>query len=534
MEKLALRLRVSNKQYRWGTVAILLLAALLRFYQLGEVPHGMTWDEAAIGYNGFAIWETRRDEWLTFLPISFWSFGDYKAPLAIYFNGLFTTVFGMNLWAVRLPFVLAGLGSGLSMIYLTRVLWQHSGAKLAEARWFALLSGGLLAVSPWHLHFSRAGFESGMALMFLLWALYFFFQALRVKEYRRQVIDFCLAAVGLVASIYSYHSAKIVVPLLAVSLLIGFRKQLVKRAKPALISAGLGVIGLAPFIYDSFFGKGLTRASTLVIGQGNSLIADVILVAKQWLAHLTPRFLLMGETTTFRHGDGSWGVLLLTTAVLVLLGFWSLLKNRNKALLVIKIAALLIVIGLLPAALGAEVPHSNRSLLALPGFLLLAGGGVRVVLNSKLTAVAKQAILGSLLLFHGLLVISYLQHYYSVFARESAADWQDGYLETFTYTLPYERGEAGREPVDKIIFTSDYGQPYIYALFARETNPIEYQGGSLIKYEFKEEVTVGDLDRENTLVVASSEDELFGANDQADHVIYGSDGSVRFRIYYRP
>ncbi len=32
--------------------------------------------------------------------------------------------------------------------------------------------------------------------------------------------------------------------------------------------------------------------------------------------------------------------------------------------------------GLIPAALGEEVPHSNRALLALPGFLFLAVYGL--------------------------------------------------------------------------------------------------------------------------------------------------------------
>jgi len=47
------------------------VAAFLRLYKLGNVPHGMTWDEAAIGYNGFAVLTTRRDEWLIHFPISF-------------------------------------------------------------------------------------------------------------------------------------------------------------------------------------------------------------------------------------------------------------------------------------------------------------------------------------------------------------------------------------------------------------------------------------------------------------------------------
>ena len=73
-------------------LGILLLASILRFYQLGNIPRGMSWDEVAIGYNGYGIATVRRDEWLNRLPITFKSFGDFKAPLAIYINALFTLV----------------------------------------------------------------------------------------------------------------------------------------------------------------------------------------------------------------------------------------------------------------------------------------------------------------------------------------------------------------------------------------------------------------------------------------------------------
>jgi uncharacterized membrane protein len=275
----------------------------------------------------------------------------------------------------------------------------------------------------------------------------------------------------------------------------------------------------------------LERAGTLIVSQGLSAGETFQLFVSQFGAHLTTSFLILGETTTLRHGDGQWGVLLPTTFVLVVIGLIYFIWQKAYRQHFFQLALALLVIGLIPAALGDDVPHSNRALLALPGFLLLAVAGLRVLLASNLSKLVKKTIWGGVVLFYGLFFIAYLHHYYTSFAAQSAADWQDGYLAAFAYSLPYERGEAGKPMVDKIIFTSDYGQPYIYALFVRETNPIEYHGGSLIKYEFKEEVTVGDLDRENTLVVASDSDELLGENFNADHLIFGSDGQVRFRIY---
>lgn len=531
MNKVWPSFELTKKQYWWGIGLVLLLAVFLRFYQLGQVPHGMTWDEAAIGYNGFAIFTTRRDEWLTRLPVSFWSFGDYKAPLAIYVNGLFTAAFGMTLWAVRLPFALAGLAAVLGMVYLTRILFEQTKISPARIRLLSVTAGALTALSPWHLHFSRIAFESGMALTFVIWAVYFFYKALVVDQLWRQYFDFLLSIGGLVASVYTYHSAKIAAPLIALLLVIRHRRQLLKHWPSFGLAVLVGLLALRPLVLDSFYGKGLERAGTLIFSQGYSATQTLQTFISQYTKHLSLPFLAQGETTTLRHGDGQWGVLLPTTLLLVLtaLIFAGRGKQFRQSPFLLGIA--LILFGILPAALATEVPHSNRALLALPGFILLAVVGLQSILASQWASVWKKMMLGSLLLFHGLFFFSYFQNYYTRFAAESAADFQDGYLAAFRLALPFERGEDGRVEVEKIIFTSDYGQPYIYALFVRKTNPIWYQSGSLVKYEFKDEITVGDLERKNTLVVAGINDDLLGRNNQADVIVYGSDGSPRFRIY---
>ena len=539
----------SPRQFFWTSLGILLLATLLRFYQLGNIPHGMTWDEAAIGYNGYAVFTTRRDEWLKRLPISFWSFGDYKAPLAIYINGFSTFIFGMNLFAVRFPFAVAGVLAILGMIlFLRSFLEDIEQLSPSKARFWAVVGGGFLMLSPWHLHYSRAGFESGMALSFVVWGLYFWqkfwgkFTNIRNYNENEKYVGWWLvfSVISFIASIYTYHSAKIMVPILGLVLLWQRRLQLKKVIKEISISSVLGGLLLLPFLYDSFFGKGLERAGTLIFSQGLSFVELIKTIGLQTLAHLDPRFIFLGKTTTLRHGDGQWGVLLFTTGIVCLYAIVFFLKKRlskrkndleiNGFNKLFSLSLLLIATGLLPAIIGTEVPHSNRSLLALPGFILLAITGLQLI--SKISSeVIKRSLLGTLLLIHLVIFSNYLHDYYYNFSRESAASFQDGYLEAFEYVIPYEKGLNDKPIVDKIIFTSDYGQPYIYALFARKTNPIWYQGGSLIKFEFKDEVTIGDLERKNTIVVASNEDELLSKNDQADHIVYGSDGSIRFRIY---
>lgn len=554
---------MSLKQYVLGLLILIAFASGLIFYKLGNVPHGMTWDEAAIGYNGYAVITTRRDEWLKRLPVSFQSFGDYKAPLGIYLNGAFTTVLGMELWVVRLPFALAGIMTVAGVAVLVVTLLTSFESK-KEARSWGLVAGALTLTSPWFLHFARVGFEAGLSLCLLVWgcvSLSWLFQlkpgwnsSLKSKFDKAMTL---LITSGLLAgSIYSYHSAKVVVPVVTGFLILYFAFPRLKQWWREVIALGiLSLIWLRPLLMDIANGSGAERFhQATLFNKGLTAVELFQTLSLNTVSHLDPRFIVGGLTPTLRHGDGTWGILLWPVGLLVLSGVVALIAGWSKRkILSLEISEFRLAIfglawtlmGFLPAILGVDVPHANRSLLALPGIMILAVVGARwlikmgqqLSLNHQVrgthgeTDLLPKALTGIFVLITSLLFIAYQHDYYTVFAHASADEFRDGYLEAFEYVIPYEKGEAGKPEVEKIVFTNDYGQPYIYALFVRRTNPIWYQGGSLIKYEFKDTINIGDLERKNAVIVASETDDI--PVDQADAIIYGSDGKIRFKIYVR-
>ncbi|HYD35345.1 MAG TPA: hypothetical protein VD999_04720 [Vitreimonas sp.] len=547
-----LRAFFTKQWYYILIAAIVVVAAGLRFYQLGGVPHGMTWDEAAIGYNGYAVISTRRDEWLVKLPVSFKSFGDYKAPLAIYINGFFTYALGMELWVVRLPFALAGVMAVLGMILLVEKIWQDVDEP--RARLVSLLAGVGLAFSPWHLHFSRVGFESAMALSFLIWGIYFLMKMVNESKTVLKYLWMMSTAVMLVASIYTYHSAKLVVPLVTALILFWQLRKALKNVVLLGVTGALSTVMLCPLLSDLLWASGSERFhQATLFNKGYEVSQLLSVLIAHFVAHLDPRFLVLGKTDTLRHGDGVWGILLPTTFTLALIGlafliFYTLKSTVEKKAHSYKQLLWLglgwAIIGIVPAMLGVDAPHSNRALLALPGFLLLALGGLVMITegikNSQLNKniqgthgeknMVLKAVIGGIVLVHSLFVLSYLQHYYTAFAAQSADDFKDGYLETLRYVIPYEKGLERRPKVDQILFTNKYGQPYIYTLFARRTNPIWYQGGVLNTYLFTDLIRPSDLERPNTLIVAAADDPL--PIEKAEKIVYGSDGKVKFKIYY--
>ena len=500
---------------------ILIIAAFLRFHQLGQMPFGLTVDETAIAYNGYAVLTTRRDEWLNRLPISFRSFGDYKAPLAIYLNGPFTYLLGMQAWAVRLPFVLFSLLGIVFFYLLVRELFREH----AEREKLALLAALLLSFSPWHLHFSRLGFEAGIAMSLTIMAVYFFYLYRRLNKWWMLLVT-CLL---FVSTFYAYHSNKLLTPILLLFLAWQQRFFILDKWRQILAAVILAFVLLLPFMQDALLGEGLTRMnSSTVLSQNWALTEKISVFAKSFLSYLHPDFLLFGQADeNLRHSDGQFGVLTFAVVVLlVLLPFLLYLSRKTKAKQGNFVLAIMwLIAAIAPAALSGDPQHTVRSLSALPAFLLLAVSSLALLMHLKPNW--QKVIFALLVSFEVVSLLTYQKHYYGVYKKTSSDAFRSGYLEAFAYLK-----NTNKQNIDKIVFTNDYEHAYIYALFAFRLSPIAWQGGILNIFEFSEKIDQSDLSRQRTIVVASQYDEM--GERKPDQVILGSDGEVKFKIYHLP
>jgi len=182
----------------------------------------------------------------------------------------------------------------------------------------------------------------------------------------------------------------------------------------------------------------------------------------------------------------------------------------------------------MPAILGMEISPVKSSFISSTWIYLVSDYWFRLVYAViRRYKFSLNIFLLGLMSVYLLSVGLYLRYYYQVYAKTSAHDYLDGYIEAMQLAHNYEKGTNGYPEVNKIVFTNDYGQAYIYALFVRKTNPIWYRGGSLIKYLFVDDINIGSLTEENALIVASQSDDI--PLEKADHLVYGSDGQVRFK-----
>ena len=151
-------------------ISIIVIAVIFRFVNLANIPIGFNDDEAAFGYNAYSILKTGKDEWGRFLPFPvFESFGDWKLVVYLYLTAVSQFFFGLNELATRLPSALFGVLAVIACYLLSKELFDKR---------IALFSAFFLAISPWHIHFSRGAWEVNVATFFITLGLWLFLKAL--------------------------------------------------------------------------------------------------------------------------------------------------------------------------------------------------------------------------------------------------------------------------------------------------------------------------------------------------------------------
>lgn len=514
-------------------VLIVIIGTFLRFYQLGVNPPSLNWDETSIGYNAYSILKTGRDEYGNLLPLSIRSFDDYKPPVYVYLTVPSVARFGLNEFSVRLPAALFGSLAVIIMYLLVKETLSGFSFKQREAT--ALFSSFFLAISPWHLQFSRAAYEGNIGLFFIILATYLFFWGLR----KRSML--ILASLSFAVSIYSYHSFRLVVPIYIFTLLIIFWKEFLRIRVAALLSTLLFVILTSP-VYMSFIIPNGTQARLSMVSifsesdalresvrqlqldkeNGNSLGMFVNNrrmfftreIVKGYLDHFSPNFLFIYGAGSFHHHAANFGMLYLWELPVMLVGIYFLVKKINKKILTFFVLLLLAPIA---AAITTGTPHGVRAIAMIPALILFSATG-SYFLYMKIKAAKKYLLKTSLaIIIVGLLILNfvyYLNQYYVVTPRVYGYFWQYGNKQAIE-----EISKAEKEK-DKIIMSYKYDQPYIYYLFYRKIDPFwyqnnwNYQGNGkterfrrvIGKYEFRNINYSKDIKLRNSLLIGTPEE----------------------------
>jgi 4-amino-4-deoxy-L-arabinose transferase-like glycosyltransferase len=455
-------------------IAILFVASLLRFPFLNHHMDTLYGDEIAIGYNAFSITQTLRDEFGRFLPLQFESWGDQKNPVYIYATALTQLVTGPTMASVRLPSAIAGVIA----VYLTYELVVLLG--LGEG--VGYISALLLALTPWHIHISRGGYEANVALTLGLASVILLLK----KKYIPSALLLALSA-------YTYYTTKMFAPLLLGLTWIylidwnAWRKSI----KPFVWYWGSALIAVVPIIYLALFAGGQIRFQSINIFVDKTVTPRVerarnffpdskSLMAKidenrltyhafdfltYYFENFSGQFLFVNGDSNVRYGINGHGMLYLIDAPLILAG---IILMRDKHRKTWKYLLVWLLLAPIPTALVGRA-YGLRSLAVLPIPQIFAAYALYCLYQWSSVVRIRKVFLYLTSIIYLLSVANWLVRYayqYPSYGRY----WYDAAMQD---AITYAKEREGK--YDNFIISQSYGEVSMYYAFFNRIQPDVYR-----------------------------------------------------------
>jgi 4-amino-4-deoxy-L-arabinose transferase-like glycosyltransferase len=449
-------------------ILILLLSLFLRTWGLNKVPPELFGDELDVGYHAYSILKTGRDYYGQLLPSYIHSFSEWRAPLMMYVTAPFVGVFGLNEWGVRLPSAFFGVVT----VYLLYLLVK----KTLEDERLALISSFLLAISPWHLQYSRAAFEASLLLALILGGTLSF-----IKSFEKPKLIY-FSAVFFSLTFYTYSTANAFTPLFIAVLVLVYWNELKKTNKLLIIkSIGLFSVLIIPILYQLIFGFAAERYSNFSVFNDEEITTEInmkrqaessplagillhnkpIYWGKRIVANYTsafsPRFLFVSGDVTFRHSVHDVGEFYWFTLPFLLIGAYSLVKSDDKK----KYLWLLwLIIAPIPSSLTKDGSiHATRLILMLPPMIVVAAYGFDYFLRMNIKESLRRLLLGLTAVIVLFELVFYQHDYWVHYPKESWRWWHTGYKEAMNFM------ESRSSDYDIIVFNNTYEPSLIRFLF---------------------------------------------------------------------
>lgn len=515
-----------SRHYAAGLLllGILALAGIIRVYNLRDNPAGLFCDEAALGYNAYSILETGRDENGVRFPLYIWSFGGYKNPIYIYTAIIPIALFGLDEFSLRLTSVFFGLLTiwGVYLL-LSEILDRKAG----------LVAALLLAVTHWHIHFSRIAFELVSLPAFFVLGFYFLVRGVKRKK------NWCwyVSAVFFGLCFYAYAPSKLQVPLFLLGAAIIYIKEVWRRKIGFLLALAVFALTVAPSLHFSYKNKARAQRyfkSTSIFRNENDTGKLASTFWKNYRAFYDREFLFEDQRDpVIRHSVRNFGVYPRYFLPLSLLGLLFIFVRRDRNMFLV-----LIWLALYPAAAGlmTEIPSASRSFIGVPVLPIICGYGLYCVFTLvggiRWRWVAF-GIEGAILLAVGYYLIDdlrlYLHEYFVKYPKYSAAGmggFQHGYRDAIRYM------ESRRDDYDLLMLTTtSTHQPYIFALFYSGMDPARYLKTRYPGYLIlsPKEYRRYSLDKKILYLLREEDLKLFSDLD-AKKVTHSPDGRKQFTV----
>ena len=401
-------------------IGIMLIALFFRIFMIDQIPAGCFRDEGQNGneainiMNGIEVDGTK-------LPVYIerWT---QNAAMYMYFVAAFFKLFGIGVLEIRAVSVLFGMLCVPAFYFLVRNLM---GPRLA------IIGGFLMAVTSWHVNFSRVGFLGIVTVFFAILCFYFAWRT----YVKRTPFDFVMLGITTALSIYTYLAARLIPVGLLLFCLYIFASEMkfyAKNSKKILIAfISLVVVMLPLIIYAVQHPQQFSSRQAVVSIFNQEMLHEVggRYVEKDG-KNKTP-FKLYMESFAYtmlmynykgdgnpRHNSGAMPMLDFTTGLFFVLGFGYALVNILKPRYFLMMA---MYFAFMQAGLfSTESPQAYRTIAEIPIVLLFAIVAIGKVLEYAKEQHGKDFV--KTVMIAGLVVMGYVAYenyvrYFEKFGR---------------------------------------------------------------------------------------------------------------------
>lgn len=415
---------------------ILLLGAALRWFKLGIIPPGVTLDEMGYIFNSYSIAQTGKNVFGEFLPFLTWMVpnGFPFMPIPIYLSAPIFWFFGLSATSGRLLSSLLGV-TDILLIYLLVL-------RLFKNRTLALISSLFLAISPWHLHFSRSAYDFNYAFFFyLLGIVIFLYETSKNKLSLFSTFFFLLA-------VFSYRGMNIIlIPLYIILLWYRYDFFKANREKFVFFLTGLLVIIFSLLLLSLKYGNAYTaegqalftnpKIQEYVDSQSRDAKGPLFLkrlflnkptqildnFRENYIRSYSPEFLFLNTEPSQIYSIWSRGRIYFIDSLFIVLGIaFILMKKKREGFFVLG----LLLISALPGGIGGQ-PFSARNFFMASILPILSGGGVLFLCNLKTFEKYKKVLVIFIVLIYTYALASYLFDYYLRYPKIGGEAWGESF-----------------------------------------------------------------------------------------------------------
>ncbi len=350
-------------------IAVTLLAALFRFYNLRDFPPALYLDEAWDAYDALRI--LRNGSLYLFFG------GSYgREPLMIHLQAISFFLFGVSAWSLRTVSAVAGVLAVPAIYRVSAELLRGT----RRAKWLGVLAAIIFAVSFWHVEVSRLSPRVILVPLFGILAVWAFWRGWTTGRLRYAV----WAGILVGASLYTYPAARLI-PVLLVAFAaaavvagrlsknapqVNLRRIVVEIAVVAVVS-GIVFVPLAIYYVQNPGAFYVRSLDTFIL---SPRAGDQMGQVGENLLRVVRLFVDRGDMNWRHNLPGRPAFDMLTTA-----GFWIGLAVALKNLPTTPVFLLIVlwlVLNLGPTALTVDSPHFLRAINALPAACILAAEGL--------------------------------------------------------------------------------------------------------------------------------------------------------------